>query len=67
MEVTVNGELMHFSEELETIGHLLHYMEIKSPVVIVELNGRILQQEEHADADVKPGDKMELVQFVGGG
>ncbi|HLR41177.1 MAG TPA: sulfur carrier protein ThiS [Virgibacillus sp.] len=67
MEVTVNGEIMHFSEELATIEHLVHFMGIKSPVVIVELNGRILQQEEHTGALVNPGDKVELVQFVGGG
>ncbi|HLR03130.1 MAG TPA: sulfur carrier protein ThiS [Virgibacillus sp.] len=67
MEITINGEMMTLSEDVTTIKQLINYMKIESPVIIVEQNGTILDQEAHTAAEVKQGDSIELVQFVGGG
>lgn len=67
MEIIINGEDMTLSKDVTTITKLIDYMEIENPVVIVELNGEILTQTEHTKAEVKQGDRIELIQFVGGG
>ena len=67
MEITVNGEKMTLSSDVTTITHLVQYVGVRGPVVIVEQNGKILQQDDHANTEVKQGDCIELVQFVGGG
>ena len=35
--------------------------------VAVELNGRLVRRAEHPDTAVHPGDRVEIVTFVGGG
>lgn len=67
MEVIINGDAMSLSKDVTTITKLIQHMEIENPVVIVELNGKILKQEDHMKSEVKQGDCIELIQFVGGG
>lgn len=43
-----------------------HY-QINNPIVIVEHNHSIIEKNAYANTKVKDGDKIELVQFVGGG
>lgn len=33
----------------------------------VELNGRLVRRADHPDTPVRPGDRVEIVSFVGGG
>jgi thiamine biosynthesis protein ThiS len=35
--------------------------------IVVELNGRILEPEEYAQARLAEGDRLEIAHFVGGG
>lgn len=35
--------------------------------VAVEVNGRLVRRAEHAGTPLEPGDRMEIVTFVGGG
>lgn len=67
MGITINGEMMKVSKDVTTIKHLINHMGIKSPAIIVEQNGTILNQDAHTDSEVKEGDRIELIQFVGGG
>lgn len=67
MDVTINGETMRLSKDVTTIKHLINHMGIESPVIIVEQNGTILNQDAHTINEVKEGDRIELIQFVGGG
>ncbi len=67
MNLRVNGDLITVPEEIKTITELIKHFQIQNPVVIVEHNHMILEKEEHAKVKVSDGDKIELVQFVGGG
>jgi len=67
MQLTINGEQMNVPSSIKTITELIEHLELKSPVIIVEHNDIILQKGEHEKTEIKSGDKIEFVQFVGGG
>ncbi len=41
--------------------------ELDPYLVVVELNGKILQKQEYATKKLQDGDTVEIVQFVAGG
>lgn len=67
MDVIINGESLVIPEDIKTVNQLVEHMELESPVIIAEHNGTILKQNEHTATEVSSGDKIEFVQFVGGG
>jgi len=54
-----------------TFGHavqsLLEAIEINPLAVVVELNKQILDRDRYSDFDIREGDMIEVVHFVGGG
>ncbi|WP_404452051.1 sulfur carrier protein ThiS [Virgibacillus necropolis] len=67
MNLRINGKVVQVPEEVTTISNLIMHFNINHSVVIAELNGKILDKENHPLSVVEDGDKVELVQFVGGG
>ncbi len=67
MKLTINGVEMDIPTNVQTVTELITYLELSSPVIIVEHNETILQNETHAQTTIKDGDKIEFIQFVGGG
>lgn len=67
MQLQINGEHVTVPENIQTITDLIEYFEINNPVFIVEHNENILEKTDHAETSIKSGDKIEFVQFVGGG
>ena len=67
MNLQINGEQVKVPETIQTIADLIQHFEIKNPVFIVEHNENILEKDDHAATKVTDGDKIEFVQFVGGG
>ena len=65
-EVTVNGDLIPLPKRT-TIGALLERLGVKPVRVVVELNGTIYRRGEGLDREVRAGDVVEIVHFVGGG
>jgi thiamine biosynthesis protein ThiS len=66
MELTVNGELQQVADGL-TVSGLLKTLQVAPERVVVELNLTILKRAQHPEAVLKEGDRVEIVQFVGGG
>jgi sulfur carrier protein len=66
MDITVNGKLRAVPTEL-TVNDLLAQLGLHPRLVVVELNREILRHEQYELAKVGPGDRIELVHFVGGG
>ncbi len=50
-----------------TVAALLSQMEINARYIAVELNGIIVDGQELARTVLQPGDKVEIVRFLGGG
>jgi sulfur carrier protein len=66
MQLTINGTLKEYQEPL-TVQQLLQHLQLSQERVVVELNREILAPEMHINTELKAGDTLELVQFVGGG
>jgi len=66
MQVVVNGTQAEVPDAL-TVRGLLDHLGLGSGPVAVEINRAIVRRAEHASHEVKDGDVVEIVQFVGGG
>lgn len=67
MKVVVNGNEVEVTDNL-TIRQLLTERSVRMPdMVSVELNDVILERDEFDTKVVAPGDRIELLYFMGGG
>ena len=66
MDVRVNGEPQTVPEGT-TAAQLLERLKVTPERVVVELNLAILKRAQLPGTVLKPGDRIEIVQFVGGG
>jgi thiamine biosynthesis protein ThiS len=64
--VVINGETREIPARLTVSGLLVH-LGFSADRVAVERNLEILPRAHWDDAPVQPGDRFEIVQFVGGG
>ncbi len=67
MMLIINGEKREFKQKIKSISQLLKALKVKSDFVAVELNGRVVFREDFKSTEVKEGDNLEIVSFVGGG
>lgn len=65
MQLTVNGETIH--TESKTIAELLGELEIAQKTMAAAVNMEIVKKDTWQEARLKDGDKIEFLQFVGGG
>ena len=66
MEVKVNDELVQVTTGA-TIGDLLRQLGVDAAGVAVVVNAEIIDREALAGHQLRPGDVVELISFVGGG
>ncbi|HKW26174.1 MAG TPA: sulfur carrier protein ThiS [Terriglobales bacterium] len=66
MKLQVNGEARDLPDGL-TLVALLEQLGMKADRVAVELNREIVRREAWAQTRLQEGDRLEIVQFVGGG
>lgn len=66
MEVTINGQARTVDDG-NTVLELLTSLDLAPEGVIVEHNGHILKPPQFNVAKLHTGDRVELIQFVGGG
>jgi thiamine biosynthesis protein ThiS len=64
--ISVNGENRSASAGA-TLMDLLDELGVSAARVAIERNLEIVPREKWADTRVAPGDRLEIVQFVGGG
>jgi sulfur carrier protein len=66
MRIEINGEAREVQADL-TISALLEQLGLGDKPVAVERNAVIVPRAEHGSTLLAEGDKLEVVQFVGGG
>ncbi len=66
MQLTINGEDRSFEPPL-TLAALLEQLGLKLDRVAVEYNRAILPRAQWTETSLADGDRLEIVQFVGGG
>lgn len=66
MKITVNGKTKNVNPAMTLLALVKQFC--KNPhLVIAELNGTIIKNDQWAAVKVQDGDTVELVNFVGGG
>jgi sulfur carrier protein len=66
MEIFVNGQPRLVADGLTLTG-LLQELEITVRHVAVEVNGELVPRGRHAEHQLSPSDRLEVVTLVGGG
>jgi thiamine biosynthesis protein ThiS len=66
MRLFVNGE-EKMCPESSTMAQFIEQMGMKGDRVAVELNREIVPRSQWAETQLREGDRLEIVHFVGGG
>jgi thiamine biosynthesis protein ThiS len=66
MNLTINGEA-RVLPPAETVAALVDQLGMKSDRVAIELNREIVPRSQWEQTPLRDGDRLEIVQFVGGG
>lgn len=67
MKLQINGEERELAEEDVTLAALVEQLGMKADRVAVELNREIVRRDLWPQTRLHTGDRLEIVQFVGGG
>ena len=67
MNLHINGESKSFDLKTPNLAALIESLGMKSDRVAVELNRDIVPRATWSDTNLKDGDRLEIVHFVGGG
>jgi sulfur carrier protein len=66
MQVKLNGEPREIPEGM-TVASLLGHLGVKAPRVAVEVNEAVVTKDRYDACELRAGDAVEIVAFVGGG
>lgn len=64
-QVTLNGEQRALTAH--TLAALLEELDLPAGTLVAEVNGVIVAPADFSATVLKPGDRIELIRFVGGG
>ena len=65
-KIQINGKKVLIKQNF-TLQDVLKKYKLNKKKVAIELNGKILPQNEYKKKVLKNNDKVEIVQFIGGG
>jgi len=66
MNIVVNGKEQELDHPV-SVKQLLQILDLKRERVAVEVNLEIVDRQKFDDYEIKEGDKVEVIHFVGGG
>lgn len=66
MQIHVNGQAQHVRERLP-LTELLAQLDLAGKRIAVEINEELVPRSTHADCVLNEGDRVEIVQAIGGG
>lgn len=66
MAITVNGQLRCVPAQI-SVRELILFLRLEPSLVAVERNGEVVPRRTHEEVRLAPGDRLEVVTFVGGG
>jgi sulfur carrier protein len=69
MQLVINGQPREFPElgASAKLSDLIAILGLKNDRVAIEQNGEIVSRASWAECALEPGDRLEIVHFVGGG
>ena len=66
IEIIVNGETRKITQGANVVD-LINDLDLTPQRLAIELNLSILPRAKWSETELQPGDKLEIVHFVGGG
>lgn len=66
MQIQLNGDVMDIADG-STVFNLLETLGMTQGRLAVEVNADIIPRSQHGSTALKPGDRVEIVQAIGGG
>lgn len=66
MQLLVNGSSLELPDGSSVVT-LIERMQLSCRRLAVELNGEIVTRSAHAETKLREGDRVEIVQAIGGG
>ena len=66
MQIQLNGESMMVADGA-TVAVLLEQLALTGKRLAVECNGHLVPRSQHAEKVLSPGDRIEIVEAMGGG
>ena len=66
MNIILNGETETIPEQL-TLVELIQNMNLSGKRYAIEVNERLIPRSQHGERKLLEGDKVEIVQAIGGG
>ncbi|HEX3282006.1 MAG TPA: sulfur carrier protein ThiS [Pyrinomonadaceae bacterium] len=66
MQIQVNGESQEVSDGLQLL-ELISDLKLRADQIAIELNHEVLRRTAWPATTLQPGDRVEIVHFVGGG
>ncbi len=67
MEIKVNDQTIVVIPQVVTLADLLSYLELSDARLAMAKNGEVIPRSEYQSAELRPGDRVEIVRAVGGG
>ncbi len=67
MQIILNGKPEVLNKDTNTVHDLLNNLGIKQNNVAVEINLELVPRSLYQSHQIKDGDKIEIIHFVGGG
>lgn len=67
MKVKVNGESRELPEGTATVRALLDALRFSFPLIIVRVNGRLVERGVYASMHISEGDDVDVYHLVSGG
>ena len=65
-KIQLNGDLYEINDGTN-LNELLNKLKIQKNKVAIEVNGEIVEKNKYPNLILNKGDKVEIVQFIGGG
>jgi len=66
MNISLNGKT-HSLADNSLLASLIDALELTGKRIAVEVNDELVPRSEHADCQLNEGDRVEIVQAIGGG
>ncbi len=68
MNIKVNGKDGAFDQDVVSVKEMLTLCDVSQPdMVSVQLNGEFVNKEDYESKEVKEGDEVDFLYFMGGG
>jgi len=65
-KIQLNGDLYEVNNGT-SLNELLNKLKIQKNKVAIEVNGEIVEKDKYSNLILNKNDKVEIVQFIGGG